>query len=499
MQSSPDQLAAVDLGSNSFHMVVATVERGRIRLVDRIRQRTAIAAGLGSDGRLAENARTRAIECLQQLSQRIRDLPPEGVRVVGTNTFRKVRDGGAFLRNAEQAIGHTIEILGGAEEARLVFVGVRYDVGPTELPLLAIDIGGGSTELAIGRGDAPDIAESVQIGCVALSADHFEGGRLSSKRMQRAKLAASLELEPVAHRFDASAADVVASSGTALAIEGILREAGWCESGITRPALDRLRDTVIEAGHVDELSLEGLSEGRRPVLAGGVAAMLAVFDALDIEQLRTSRCALREGVLVDLVGRIAGHDRRDASIEALAERVQIDQRQADRVARTAARLLELVRGVWNLPEDSAALLHWSALLHEAGLSISHTDYHRHGEYIIAHTDLPGFSRTTQEMLAAIVRLHRKRISWNRLPEGDEQARLTIRDLSLLLRVSAHLHRGRVDASVQLAGGRGTPDGLELTIASDQAQQHPLTMADLAIEAGHWNRMGRTLDVTVVDA
>jgi len=491
------QIAAVDLGSNSFHMVVAHATDHRIQLIDRIRERVALASGLDSDGILDESAADRGLQCLRRFAERLRDIPSHQVRVVGTNTFRKVRDGGGFLASCNEAMGGPIEILGGAEEARLVFLGIRYDVGETELPLLAIDIGGGSTELAMGAGDAPSIAESVQVGCVALSGGFFKNGKLSRSRLKDATIAAGVELEPIAHLFAGAAADVVASSGTALAIEEIAEASGWRDAGIDRDVLDRLTKALLDAGHVDDIDLPGLSDGRRPVIAGGLAAMQAAFDAIGIDHLRTSRCALREGVLVDMVGRFTGNDLRDASVDALAARSHVDTAQSERVAETAAQLSAAVDGVWELGENGGRLLRWAATLHEAGLSISHTDYHRHGEYIVANTEMPGFSRTTQETLAGIIRLHRKRISWNRLTEGEDATRELVRDLSLLLRVAVHLHRSRTPGTIEDLGIAGTPAGLELTLSSDQAARHPLTMADLAGECAQWARMGRRLDIAIV--
>jgi exopolyphosphatase/guanosine-5'-triphosphate,3'-diphosphate pyrophosphatase len=477
-------------------MVVARAGNGRIQLIDRIRDRVALAAGLDAGGVLEDAAADRGLHCLRQFSERLRDIPSRHVRVVGTNTFRKVRDGGRFLAASTEAMGRTIEILGGAEEARLVFLGIRYDVGETDLPLLAIDIGGGSTELAMGRSDTPSVAESVQVGCVGLSSRFFPNGKLTRSRMKEAAIAAGVELEPIAHLFAGAAADIVASSGTALAIEEIAAACGWRDSGIDRDVLSRLAKALLEAGNIDALDLPGLSDGRRPVIAGGLAAMQAVFDAVDIDHLRTSRCALREGVLVDMVGRFTGNDRRDASVAALATRSHVDQAQATRVTRTARQLFEVVEPAWDLSEDDARLLGWAAALHEVGLSISHTDYHRHGEYIVANTEMPGFSRTTQETLAGVIRLHRKRISWNRLAEGDDPTRTRIRDLALLLRVAVHLHRSRTPGTIANIGLSGTPEGLELTLTSEQAARHPLTMADLASECQQWARMGRTLDIAI---
>ncbi len=497
MEAASRQIAAIDLGSNSFHMVVARADDRRIQLIDRIRERVAIAAGLDSDGVLDGEAAARGLQCLRRFAERVTDIQPDCIRVVGTNTFRKVRDGGGFLASCLDAIGHPIEILGGAEEARLVFLGVRYDVGETDLPLLAIDIGGGSTELAMGTTNTPSISESVQVGCVALSGRFFANGKLTRSRLKDATIAAGIELEPVAHLFAGAGADVVASSGTALAIEQIAQACGWRDAGIDRDVLDHLWKALVDAEHIDAVDLPGLSDGRRQVIAGGLAAMLAVFDALGIDHLRTSRYALREGVLVDMVGRFAGNDLRDASVSALAGRSGVDAAQARRVTETAQALCAAVDANWEIGENGVRLLAWAAALHEVGLSISHTDYHRHGAYIVANTDMPGFSRTTQETLAGVVRLHRKRISWNRIAEGADAARRLVRDLSLLLRVTVHLHRSRTSGTIANLGITGTPSGLELTLSGDQASRHPLTVADLTAERDHWQRMGRRLDVRIL--
>lgn len=494
-ESPHEQIAAVDLGSNSFHLIVARHGGDRLHVLDRIRERVALAAGLQRDGTLDDAAGLRAIDCLQRIAERLRGIPPRNIRVVGTNTFRKIQDGGRFLGKAEAAMEHTIEVLGGAEEARLVYLGVRYEVGALDRPILAIDIGGGSTELALGEGSAPCVTESVQAGCVTWSTRFFKDGKISRKRLQSAMLAAQLELEPVMHRFIGQGdPQVIASSGTGLAIEKIGMEAGWTTGGIDQRLLDRLQAAAIDAGHADALELPGLSDARRPLLAGGLAIVLAVFDAIGTDSMRTSRSALREGVLVDMLGRIAGDDRRERSVRDLADHARVDPAQFKRVAETAERLFEAVAQDWGLKGPAREFLRWAAILHEVGLSISHTDYHRHGAYIVAHADLPGFSRTDQEMLAAMIRVHRKRISRNRLPDCEKATAVMIRDVALLLRLSVRLHRSRTGAGLNHLRFDGIVDGLRIHVEPAQADANPLTMEDLHVEAMHWKRMDRVLDI-----
>jgi len=477
-------------------MIVAHHGDDRLHVLDRIRDRVALAAGLSSDGTLDGSARHRAIHCLARFSERLRTIPPSHIRVVGTNTFRKVKDGGVFQREAEAAMGHAIEVLGGAEEARLVFLGVRYDVGSLDGPLLAVDIGGGSTEMALGTGPSPTVTESVQAGCVAWTNRFFQDGKITSKKMNAAVLAAQLELEPVMHRFAGSgSAHVTASSGTALAIEEIGMESGWTTRGIDQPLLEQLRVSILEAGHADSIALPGLSDARRTVVAGGLAILIAVFEAIGATHIRTSRCALREGVLVDMLGRRAGEDRRARSVVDLAQHARVDHAQADRVAATADELFAVVAPIWGLDRSAREFLRWAAILHEVGLTISHTDYHRHGAYIVGHADLPGFSRTDQAQLAILIRLHRKRISPNRLPDSEAAGTAMLRDVALLLRLSVRLHRSRTDRGLSQLRPEAISDGLRLNLNQQQAAVNPLTMEDLRIEARHWARMDRSLDVT----
>jgi exopolyphosphatase/guanosine-5'-triphosphate,3'-diphosphate pyrophosphatase len=492
-----EQIAAVDLGSNSFHLIVAHHGDDRLRILDRIRERVALAAGLNTDGSLDDAARRRAIDCLGRIAERLRSIPATNIRVVGTNTFRKIRDGGVLLRDAEEAMGHTIEVLGGAEEARLVYLGVRHEVGSLDRPMLAVDIGGGSTELALGNGPSPSVTESVQAGCVTWSTRFFTDGKITQKRLKSAVLAAQLELEPVMHRFvEHGDVHAIASSGTALALEEIGMKAGWIQGGIDKELLDRIQAAAIEAGHADSLDLPGLSEARRPVLAGGLAVLLAVFKATGTTAMRTSRCALREGVLVDMLGRRAGDDRRDRSVLDLAEHARIDSAQSKRVADTAANLFAAVARNWELDQTAGEFLRWAAILHEVGLGISHTDYHQHGAYIVTHCDLPGFSRTDQEKLAAMIRLHRKRISRNRLPDCDEATAAMVRDTALLLRLAVRLHRSRTDSGLSQLHPEAIRNGLRLNLDHQEVQANPLTLGDLHVESRHWDRMERVLDLSV---
>ena len=405
----PENIAAVDLGSNSFHMLVARTKGGEPVLVDRLREMVQLASGLDARDRLSPESRDRAIECLRRFGQRLRHMAPSDVRAVGTNTLRVAVDAGEFLMDAERALGHSIETISGIEEARLIFLGVTRTLPGPQRRRLVVDIGGGSTELIAGD-EAPRDMESLYMGCITFSRAHFGDGRLTAENWQRAELAALQELEPVTERFRAfDWEEAVGASGTIRAIDGLVRTYGWSRKGITAEALGRLRDTLLKAGRIGRLKLEGLNPRRRTTIAGGTAILSALFEALRIDVMRRSEGALREGLLYDFLGRIRDEDVRARGVEALAGRAHVDRRQAARVEQTGLALLAQVAASWGLDARNARqFLSWAANLHEIGLDIAHSHYHRHGEYIVAHADLQGFSLPEQQVLATLVRSHRRR-------------------------------------------------------------------------------------------
>lgn len=490
-QQVPETVAAVDLGSNSFHMIVGRLDKGQLTIIDRLRESVRLGAGLDKHKRLTESAQERALDCLSRFGQRLRDLPHHAVRAVGTNTLRQVNDKGSFLRKAELALGHPIEIIAGREEARLVYVGVAHGLAAGEDRRLVVDIGGGSTELILGSGMSPHERESLFMGCVSFSQRYFPNGQIDDARMSRAITAGRLELRPVRKVFEAGNWEqAVGSSGTIKAIRNVLRAAGWSESGINRSGLKRLRKTLIAAGHIDKVSLEGLTDERRPVLAGGVAVLSAVFKSLDIEQMNVSDLALREGLLYELVGLIQHQDIRDHTVDALIQRFGLDELQGRRVTTTALELLSDVAEDWDLSDaEHAELLGWAARLHEIGLIVSHGSFHKHGAYILANSDLPGFSRQQQAILAALVRGHRRKFPNLVFDELGDSVRDSSRKLCVLLRLAALLHRGRAPGGKPTMQAHADSDQIQIELPENWLRDHPLTRvefdreADLLADAG----------------
>ncbi|MCW9089663.1 MAG: exopolyphosphatase [Gammaproteobacteria bacterium] len=477
-------IAAIDLGSNSFHMIVARESDGQLQVRDRLREMVRLAAGLDSRGHLDGAARQRALECLRRFGQRLAGFSPGSVRAVGTNTLRKARDP-LFLREAEQALGHPIEIIAGVEEARLIYLGVAHGLPDSDENRLVVDIGGGSTELILGKRFEPLELESCYMGCVSYSQRFFADGTISEKAMRSAVIAARLELQTLEDEYRQSGwGQAVGASGTVKAVGEVVRAMGWCEEGITLEAMRRLAEELVNIGQIDSLNkLSGLKQERLPVFAGGVAVLLAIFESLSIEQMQVSDWALREGLLYDLLGRIRHEDVRERTIVALSERYRVDPAQAARVEDSARDALQQVAGAWALQgEETEHLLLWAARLHEIGLAIAHNSYHKHGAYLVANSDMPGFSSSEQRLLAILIRGHRRKFPCSLFKEMDSEQKRRLQRLCILLRMAVLLHRSHTASGSPAVVFNAEGKRLRLTFPEGWLNDHPLTEADLAQEA-----------------
>jgi exopolyphosphatase/guanosine-5'-triphosphate,3'-diphosphate pyrophosphatase len=491
---APEMVAAIDLGSNSFHMIVCRVDQGQVQVVDRMREMVRLAAGLDDKKNLSEEAQQRALECLERFGQRIAGLPRGSVRAVGTNTLRTARTTGNFLKQAKKALGHPIQIISGVEEARIIYLGVAHSTAADERKRLVIDIGGGSTELIIGKDFTPKQKESLYMGCVSMSRRFFADGVIDKKRIQKAELAALQELEPHITRYRTGRWELaIGSSGTAKAIAKVVQANGWCEEGISREAFKKLIGEMKAAGHMDKLTLAGLSDDRRPVFAGGAVILYACFKALGIEHMQVSEGSLREGLIHDLLGRIQHEDVRELTVRSLAERYHVDLEQVARVQACLRDLYGQVAKDWALDEvDGLAWLLWAAALYEIGLDIAHSGYHKHGAYIVANADLSGLSRQEQALLAALVRCHRRKFSQKTIKALAEEWQQPAQRLAMLLRLAVTLQRSRQDDALPSFGLRAEADGLRLTMAEGWQDEHKLLHADLEQEAAYLEQAGLSL-------
>lgn len=489
-------LAAVDLGSNSFHTVVARYHGNRLDIIDRHKETVRLAAGIDDDYYLSEPAQNRALDCLERIQQLMSQVPPENIRAVGTNTLRRISNSQTFLPKAEAALGSSIDIISGHEEARLIWLGVTQSLGDAPAKRLILDIGGGSTEFIYGENQTPRQLASLQIGCVRLTEKYFANGDLTRKAFKAAKQDAMHELAPIQRRWRKFPWEIaIGTSGSAQAISLVLRDNGITDGTITYTGMRAVRSLCLKCGNSEQLHLAGLSSDRQRVFAAGLAAMMGIFKALKIDSLRTTETALREGVLYDLIGDRQGRELRHESVRSLARHYHLDRKHGRRISRTARELLRQVATPWKLEaEIYPAYLHWAARLHEIGLGIGFRGYHRHGAYIIDHSNLPGFSRQEQYILATLIQAHRKRLPLERLQSMKEKKALVIIKLAILLRIAVYLHRDRApkrDTKVEITAKRNT---VTLTFQRGWLARHPLTRADLAQEAERLAEAGFTLKI-----
>jgi exopolyphosphatase/guanosine-5'-triphosphate,3'-diphosphate pyrophosphatase len=485
-------IAAVDLGSNSFHLLVASYSHGQLKVIDRLREMVRLAAGLDENQRLDLASQTRALDCLARFGERLRDIPPSRLRVVGTNTLREARKADEFIAKAQELLGHELDIISGVEEARLIYVGVSRTLPAIEGEQLIIDIGGGSTEITSGTGFHPGALESLAMGCVAMSKAHFPSGALTAEAFERARTAARLELRPIAKTFRRSSwARCAGASGTIRAAASVLAETALTDQQITVDGLEKLISLLIERQNIDQLEFTSITSERLPVLPGGIAILIEVMGQLGVEKLEVAQGALREGILFDLVGRSSEEDSRTRTIRAIAQRYHVDSDQADRVELTALALLDQVDVGWRLDEPSLRqLLAWAARVHEIGLDIAHAHYHRHGAYLLKHSDLPGFTRNEQSILAALVGAHRRKLVLKdiaaELPKFWVER---VTRLALLLRLAVLFNRSRTYELPEMLKIEANRKIIKLHLASEWLQANPLTLADLEMEQAYVRAAG----------
>jgi exopolyphosphatase / guanosine-5'-triphosphate,3'-diphosphate pyrophosphatase len=434
------EIAAVDLGSNSFRLQLARVVGDDLLFHDSLRESVRLGAGLNEKRELSNDAQLRAINCLKKFGERLRGMPTGAVRAVATNTFRIAKNSASFIKEAESALGFPIEVIAGIEEARMIFIGVSHSLPMSQQKRLVIDIGGGSTEFIIGKGYEPSKLESLYMGCVSYSLRFFPDGKLSKEAFDSAELAAASEIEQIADQFNSSHwQEGIGSSGTAKALGEILRLNQFSDGDITKEGLEKLKKSLIKIGHTKSINLEGLSEDRAQVIPGGLSIMLSAFNALGISVLKPSSSALREGVLYELLGRLHQKDSRDTTVETFTRRYLVDQTRSKRIEGLSLNLFNQIQNHLSIPEEMAKhYLIWASQLHEIGISIAHAGYHRHSAYIVEHADMPGFSKAEQSTLALIIRAHRR--SLTKVVSQDN--RPDILSLIVIFRIAVLLGKNR---------------------------------------------------------
>ena len=490
-------LAAVDLGSNSFHCQVARVVGDQLYPLDALREPVRLGAGLSTDKRLDEAVQERALACLKRFGERLRGLDRRAVRAIGTNTLRVAKNAAGFLRRAQTALGFPIEVVAGREEARLIYLGVSHSLPASRERRLVVDIGGGSTELIIGTGYRPQKLESLFMGCVSYSLRFFEDGKVSKGAMKKAELAARNELQPIVARFArGNWQHAVGSSGTVRALANVLQLNGFEEEGITPAGLDRLRSHFIKVGDMEKVELAGLKPDRIPVFPGGLAILNAVFSELGIQSMVTADGAMRQGVLYDLLGRVHHKDMRDVTVAQFMQRYHVDALQARRVGALAFTLFRKLSAESGEPdEDAARYIAWASKLHEIGISVAFSGYHKHSAYIVANADMPGFSRDEQAKLALQVQAHRR--SLNKVAKDIAEHDVSW-DMVFALRLAALFYRSRSDVALPPLQARRQGKKFRLSLGSAWLARNTLTATALADEIREWDRIGFEFRIPELD-
>lgn len=491
----PEYIAAIDLGSNSFHMVVAKMIHGELRIVDKLGEKVQLGAGLNESGEMTDEAKDRAIACLERFSQRIREFDADSVQIVGTNALRAAKKKKAFLRNAEKVIGYPIEIITGREEARLIYLGVAHTLADDLGNRLVIDIGGGSTELIIGERFENKALESLHMGCVSFRERYFPKGKLTSLAFNKAIKHASRELLNIKYQFLSVGWD--SSVGASGSIKAIFQAVEYLdiksESGhIDLSVLKKLKDKMIKLEHISCLEEFGIKKERIGIFPAGLAILYACFEVFKIKEMSFSSGALREGLLYDMVGRIQHEDVRERSINSMQLRYSLDQKRGERVEKTVLHIYKQVAKSWRVDSpQNELLLKWASRIFEVGLTISHAQYHKHGAYLVLHSELSGFTKSTQLSLSLIVRAHRRKFSDEIFQSLSDSERITLKKLCVLFRLAVVLTVARkkpeTGFTIDVEGKQVT-----LEMGKEWFDSYPLNMANLETEKDYLKKQGFTL-------
>ena len=484
-------LAAIDMGSNSFHLAIARVDHGEVKKVASMSEKVQLAAGLDENKNLTEAAQQRGLACLARFVGRLSSVQANRLRIVATNALRQAKNGQEFIQKAAEILPKPIEIIAGREEARLIYLGVSHTMANSGRRLV-IDIGGGSTELIIGEEFEPIHTESLQMGCVAYTTAYFPDGEISQKDFDKAVVAARKEMSGIANTYKAEGWDTaVGSSGTIKVCRQICINMGWSDDqeSLTRQGLEKLKEKLLKSKHISDMEFDGLKEDRRAVLPAGIAILYAIFEVLNIDKLVYSDGALREGVMYDLLGRFQHEDIRDRSVQAMMGRYGADPKQAERVVSTAQHLFDGVAKKLNLNSDDSDLLRRAAYLHEIGLAISHSGYHKHSAYLLQHSDIAGFSQIDQNHLSHLVAHHRRKLRSDARIDALRVGGNKLVYLCLLLRLAVLLNHSRSDEMLPAIELQAVNEQQWQLSVSGDAKQWPLLVADLhdeQVQFKHWD-------------
>lgn len=492
--AQPEQLyAAVDLGSNSFHMVIVRVVAGSMYIIGKVKQKVRLAAGLDENMLLDQLSLERGWKCLETFAERLQDIPLSNIKIVGTATLRLATNADLFIKKAELILNHKLNVINGEEEARQIYLGVAY-TSANQGNSLVIDIGGASTEVIVGNDMTPIHLVSMNMGCVTFKERFFSDGNISKENFELAIQEAKSLLEPIKNDFiNFNWQQCLGASGTPQAITEILVTQGISDS-IRSDYLHNLKQQCIDCTTIDSLQINGLTESRRAIFPSGLAILIALFEQLNIQEMEISGGALREGLIYGMLDNMQQNDRRLQTLNQCIERFHIDPDHANRVKSIVLSLFKQVQSQMSLGKvDCEAMLMASAMLHETGLHIEYKLHHEHGGYILNHLPMVGYTQQQRAGIKILVESHRQEIKLSLFDSFHPEVRQALLVLVRVLRLSCLLSIRRKDNMLPDFTLIATDEKWTLTFPEGWLKSHPLIDAELANERWQQHKVGWMLE------
>ncbi len=481
--------AAIDLGSNSFHMWIVREVSGSVHTLAKIKRKVRLAAGLDNKNQLSEDAMQRGWECLSLFAERLQDIPAERIRIVGTAALRTAINAHDFLSKAQTILGHSIDIIPGEEEARIIYQGVAHTSGGMGKRLV-VDIGGASTEVIIGEGFDSKALTSLKIGCVTWLERYFKNRHLNEDNFHAAIKAAKATIAPIIEPYrNLDWTTCVGASGTVQALQEIMLAQGMDEI-ITLAKLKRLQRQAMQYERLEDLDIEGLTLERALVFPSGLSILIALFESLQIDSMTLAGGALREGMVYEMMAQMRHNNVRERTLCSIQHRFQLDEAHAQAVSKVAHSLL--IKTQWSVDPQALYLLTASAALHEIGTSIEFKKSGDHGAYLLQHLDLPGFTLAQKFVIAELVRRYRDNLS--SVPEQHAISAQSATRILRLLRLAVILCHRRDDQNQPPCEITALNNTLQLTLPLDWLLNNPLTQAELQQEAHRQSDMGWPLSI-----
>lgn len=483
MPGSSTLYAAIDLGSNSFHMLVVREVAGSIQTLARIKRKVRLAAGLDRHNHLSQEAMQRGWQCLRLFSERLQDIPRDQIRVVATATLRLANNAAEFLQTAETILGCPVQVISGEEEARLIYHGVAHTTGGPDRRLV-VDIGGGSTELVVGTGAQAAQLYSLSMGCVTWLERFFSDRNLERDNFEAAEQAAREMVRPIVPQLCQHGWQIcVGASGTVQALQEIMVAQGMDER-ITLPKLRQLKQRAIQCGKLEELEIEGLTLERALVFPSGLSILLAIFQELGIESMTLAGGALREGLVYGMLHLPVEQDIRSRTLRNLQRRYLLDIDQAERVSQLAANFCQQTTNEWQLDTRCRELLHAACLIHEIGLSVDFKQAPQHAAYLVSHLDLPGFTPAQKKLLATLLQNQSNALDLPLLSQQNAVPPRVAQRMCRLLRLAIIFASRRRDDTLPAVRLRANDEELHVILPHGWLERHPLR-AEALDQESHW--------------